>query len=185
MTLLVESTPIALWHKIIHEAEATCSMTLPDDLESYLVFLLARYINKPEMVKEIMAQDFLKGLKLTAKLREVALQEVGDKCLIFTGLFPKIAEKRLVKISYYVNLGQAAYGHISKKHTDLYYSLAQQFVGLMDVLQSVRVYSKEHPDLLPLQAYDLWSDTGSQRALSVLKGYTNGIPLRIIKDDLI
>jgi hypothetical protein len=97
--------------------------------------------------------------------------------LLFSGLFPKIAEKRLVKISYFVNMGQSAYGTLARTHHDLYASLAKQFVTLMDVLQSVRRHTSDFPDLLPLQAYDLWNETGSKRALRILKQYTQATPV--------
>lgn len=178
MKLLINTTPVALWYDIIHDAEHSCAIVLHEDLESYLVFLLVRYTNKPEVIKQIAATEFLQGLKLTANQRELVLQEVGDKCLLFSGLFPNIAERRLVKISYFVNLGQAAYETISKKNNDVYNALAKQFVPLMDILQSIRRYSDNCPDLLPMQAYDLWNQTGSQRALTVLKHYTKGIPIQ-------
>lgn len=179
MKLLLNSTPVALWHEIIHDAETQCSIPLHEDLESYLVFLLIRYIDKPELMKQIIATEFLQSLKLPRGERSLALQEIGDKCLLFSGLFPSLADKRLVKISYFVNLGITAYDGISKKHNDLYYSLAKRFVSLMDVLQSIRRYSDDYPDLLPFQAYDLWNETGSKRALSVLKGYSKGTPIKL------
>ncbi|EKD54088.1 MAG: hypothetical protein ACD_60C00125G0012 [uncultured bacterium] len=172
MSILTHATSTALWHSIIHDAERSCAIALKEDIESYLVFLLMRYTNRPELVKHIIAVDFLESMQLSKTKQEVALQEVGDMCLLFTGLYPKIAEKRLVKLNYFVKVGQAAYVKISKKSDDLYYSLSQQFVCLMDVLQSIRSYSKQYPDLLPLEAYEQWNDTGSQRALSVLKQYT-------------
>lgn len=170
--LLNSSTSISLWQEIIHDAEASCSVRLHEELESYLIFLMMRFTNQPDIVKQIMATDFLKGLKLTKNQKLYHLQEVGDKCLIYSGLFPKNAEKRHVKISYFVNLGQSAYSIISYKHNDLYALLANHFVTLMDILQAIRQHSKHYPDLLPFEAYDLWTDTGSRRALSVLKNYT-------------
>ena len=183
MNILVNSSSIALWHEIIHEAEANCAIALNEEVEAYLVFLVMRYLTKPEVAKQIMAHEFLAGMKLAAAQRERMLQGVGDKCLLFSGLFPKLAEKRLVKISYFVNLGQSAYGTLAKTQHDLYASLARQFVTLMDVLQSVRHYTQNFPDLLPLQAYDLWNETGSKRALTVLRQYTQGTPLNSKVDD--
>lgn len=170
MKLLVNSTLTGLWHDIIHEAEAACTIFLKEEIEAYLVFLLARYVNKPQIVKQIIAKEFMEGLKHSHHhhQRALAMQEVGDKCLIFSGLFPQIAEKRLVKISYFVNIGQASYESISHKSTDLYGMLARQFVPLMDVLQSIRRYTKDMPDLQPLQAYELWDEVGSTRAFQVL-----------------
>lgn len=175
--LLTNVTTTALWHDVIQKAEASCAVDLKEEVESYLVFLLMRYTNKPELIKYIIAPDFLQGLKLPPKKREMVLQEVGDKCLLFAGLFPQMADSRLVKISYFVNLGQASYSTISKTNNDLYQSLASQFVSLMDILHSVR--DANHADLLPLDAYDLWDETGSQRALQILKTYSTGLSIPI------
>ncbi len=173
MNILTNFTPAALWRDMIHEAEASCAIELNEEVEAYLVFLVMRYLAKPEVVKQIIAYEFLAGMHLSAMQRELALQGVGDKCLLLSGLFPKIAEKRLVKISYFVNLGQSAYGILAKTRHDLYSLLAKQFVNLMDVLQSM----SQHVDLLPLQAYDLWNETGSKRALAALRQYTNAMPV--------
>ncbi|HSW69745.1 MAG TPA: hypothetical protein VLI69_06305 [Gammaproteobacteria bacterium] len=173
MGIVTSVTSTALWHDIVLEAEQSCSVALKEDLESYLVFLLMRYVNKPEMIKHIIALKFLQGNELTAARREVALRDVGDNCLLFAGLFPRIAESRLVRLSYFVKIGQAAYVGISKKSNDLYDHLSSQFVPLMDVLQAIPQHSKKHPDLLPLEAYELWNDTGSRRALAILRQYTH------------
>lgn len=177
MKLLTSSTPIALWRDIIHDAEAACDVPLNEELESYLVFLMVRYTDKPEIIKKIVATDLLQGIHLSQNQRDLALQEVGDRCLLLSGLFPFLMQKRLVKMSYYVDLGRGAYDTISKKEDDLYQLLAKQFVQLMDVLQCVRNYSQDFPDLLPIQAFELWNETGSQRAFNLLKQYTSGIPL--------
>jgi hypothetical protein len=184
MKLLMNSTSLALWHDIIQDAEDSCSLILKEEIEAYIAFLLMRYTEKPEIVKQIMASEFLysQGLWRPAE-RENKLQEVGDKCLIFSGLFPQLAAKRLVKISYFVKLGQSAYSTISKTDSDLYSLLAKQFVPIMDVIQSLRQDKESFPGLLPLEAYELWNETGSQRALSVLKKYSSATPIAINQDE--
>jgi hypothetical protein len=167
MKVLVSSTPMALWHEVLHEAESACSTTLTHELEAYLVLLLLRYTNKPEMGKKIMATDLMLGLNQGAQQRDLALQGVGDTCLLFSGLFPGIAEKRLVKISYFINIGRGAYIAISKSN-DFFSMLAQQFVSIMDILQCIRKHANDFPDLSPFQAYDLWN---------VLKQYTHANPI--------
>lgn len=184
MKLLINSTSLALWHDIIHDAEVSCATALKEEIEAYLVFLMMRYTARPEIAKQIMASDFLHSLGLPRmEERDYGLQEVGDKCLIYSGLFPTLAEKKLVKISYFVKLGQTAYITISKSKDDIYGLLAEQFVDLMDILQSLRRYQESFPDLSPLQAYDLWNETGSQRALSILKSYSNATPLAVNYED--
>jgi len=170
--LLNSSTPLSLWQNIIHEAERSCRTPLQTELEAYLVFLMVRFTNRPEMVKQIMATEFITGLNLGPHHKQTVLQQVGDKCLIYTGLFPHRAEKKLVKISYFVNLGQSAYLNISNNTNDIYGLLSKHFVALMDILQSLRLVANHSLDLLPLEAYELWMDTGSKRALSILKEYT-------------
>lgn len=171
MNVLTGSTSTALWHHVIQDAESACAIKLKEDLEAYLVSLLVRFTDKPEIVKQIIATELLESMEMTPAKRLVVLREVGDKCLLFSGLFPHLAEKRLVKISYFVNIGKTAYDAVSLQKDDVFNQLAKHFVGLVDILQTVRCYSKECPDLLPLQAYELWSETGSRRALAILDQY--------------
>ena len=179
MGLLVSTTSSILWHDVIKHAEDRCSITLQEELETYLVSLLMRYTNKPEVAKQVFATAFLETLHLTERERNVALQHVGDQCLLFAGLFPRAAEKRRVKISYFVDLGRSAYAGVSGKQTEPFGSLALQFVMLMDVLQSIR----QVPDLLPMEAYDQWMEVGSQRAYKILQAYTTSIPVKLKKRD--
>ncbi|HEX4045677.1 MAG TPA: hypothetical protein VHZ76_08445 [Gammaproteobacteria bacterium] len=173
MTVLTNSSTITLWQEAIQFAENRCQVTLQPDLETYLIALLMRYSNQPEVAKRVLATAFLEAAAQQRLQRQVSLQHVGDECLLLAGLFPKIVERKQVKISYFVNLGQTAYSAISQKANDLYGLLALQFVVLMDVLQSIH----QNADLMPLEAYDQWREVGSQRALAILKTYTKGFPI--------
>lgn len=177
MSLLTHDNQVMLWQDVIKHAESRCSIALNAELETYLISLLMRYTSKPEIAKQMLATAFLEALQLRDRERSLHLQKVGDECLIFAGLFPHIIEKRHVNIAYFVDLGRSAYANVSKTAHDLYWSLAWQFVSLMDVLQSVRPYS----DLLPLEAYEQWNEVGSQRALKMLQAYTQGYPIKNIK----
>lgn len=181
MKVLVNSTPVALWQDIVHEAETACATSLSHELEAYVVFLLMRYMDKPEISKRIVALHLLEGLH--AKERDVALLGVGDTCLLFSGLFPGMAEKRLVKISYFVNMGRSAYDAVSKTSNDIYSLLAQQFVVIMDILQSIRDFARNVPALMPIQAYDLWNEAGSQRALRILRQHTRATPVSMLSKE--
>lgn len=174
MNLLTNSSSLALWQDVIKHAENSCCVELNEELEIYLVSLLDRYINKPEVAKQIFATAFLEALHLQEQQRKVSLQHIGDQCLLYAGLFPRLAEKRHVKINYFVDLGRSAYAAVSHTTNDLYGSLALQFVVLMDVLQSIRPYN----DLLPLEAYEQWEELGSQRAFKILQIYSPGVPFK-------
>lgn len=167
MNLLTNSTTAGLWQDVVKNAENRCSIALKKELEAYLVTLLARYMTHSELTHQIFATAFMHAMQKQHKERDVALQEVGDQCLIYAGLYPNNAERRLVKLSYFVDIGRSAYAHISGAANDLYGSLAVQFVVLMDVLQAIR----EYPQMLPQEAYDIWHEVGSARAYRIWHEY--------------
>lgn len=172
MTLLTHETPVLLWQEVVKNAESHCSIVLNQDLEAYLISLLVRYTNKPEIAQQVFANAYLDALQKQQKHRSVLLQAIGDQCLIYAGLFPAQAEKRHVKLAYFVGLGQSAYSMVSPSTNDLYSVLALKFVTLMDVLQSIRPTT----DMLPLQAYERWHELGSQYAWQMLQKITKGVP---------
>lgn len=167
MTILVSTTSSTVWQQAIRHAENACSVNLEQSVESYLVSLLMRYAHRPDIVKQVLATAYLEALELEHRQRKLSLQQVGDQCLLFAGLFPKQAGKKLVKLSYFVDIGRAAYINLSYSTNGFFGSLALQFVLLMDVLQSVR----GDTDLMPLEAYEQWHALGSERALRILKTY--------------
>jgi len=180
--LIIQPTTTAQWHSLVHDAENCCAQHLNEELESYLVFLLMRFTECPELINSIISVELLETSHQFGKMRQDRLQEVGDKCLLFSGLFPEIANRRRVTIRYYVDLGQTAYGALSsldsKKLAQLFSQLQTGFTYMMDVLQTMRVLHKDVPLLQPLTAYELWQDTGSQAAWQDLKKQCNkSIPI--------
>ena len=167
-TLVLEPTVTAQWHSLVSEAEVRSARRLDETLESYLVFLLMRFSARPSLASSVMARDFLEGVTTPGRLGQDRLRDVGDQCLLFSGLFPRRAERRLVRISYYVDLGRAAYGQLAEDKSPgssaLFAQLAHGFVALMEVLQAMSSLTGA-PTLDLLQAIDLWHDTGSSRAL--------------------
>ena len=180
-TIIVNPSPTAEWHALVVEAKQAAAASLPEEIESYLVFLLMRFANTPEIVTSILATDFLQSLGQLRRERLDTLREVGDKCLLFAGLFPGTARRRRVRISYFVKLGQTAYSSLSENRnsriSDLYADLCEQFVLLMDVLQTMRELNVQSNSIDLLQAEELWADTKSQHALKTLRQSTQGFSL--------
>ncbi len=180
-SLLLHPTPTAQWRAIVHEAQAAADRHLDEDLESYLVFLLMRFTDRPEMVNAVLALEFLSGVASLGSLRRERLRDVGDQCLIYSGLFPRQAERRCVNLGYFVGMGRTAYQQLSDvmqyQHSELFGQLAQAFVALMDVLQMVRELGEDRPSLDLLGAMESWSETGSRFALHVLQGATDATPV--------
>jgi len=70
----------------------------------------------------------------------------------------------------------AANGRVAPQYA-LYQNVADTFVPMMDVLQAMRTQGGAVAVLTPLQALELWQDTGSTRALDELRQTTSGTPI--------
>lgn len=164
--LILEPTPVAQWRVLVNEARTACDYSLDESLESYLVFLLMRFTGRPGCVARIMAIDYLQSQTARGEQQFGRLRDVGDHCLLFSGLFPQLAERRHVNIGYFVRMGRSSYQQLSERfdrgRAALYGHLADAFVVLMDILQAMRELGGQ-PLLSPLEVIDLWEQTGSRR----------------------
>jgi len=174
----MDETATAQWQALVQDAEAFNGVSLNEELESYLVFLLMRYMQQPELASKVVALEYLNGAQAQGSEQQERMRDVGDQCLLFSGLFPNLAERRLVKISYYVNIGRSAYMNVSgltqAALANMYNNLSQSFVILMDTLQAIRNMNNNQMQLQPLMAYELWQDTQSKQARHVLSKNTPG-----------
>lgn len=178
--LVLEPTATAQWQALVSEAEAACECHLNEELESYLVFLLMRFAARPDLAGRVMAVDYLRSCLAQGYQQREQLRDVGDQCLLFSGFFPEQAERRLVRISYFVNLGRSAYDMLAQRlenaAAEIYLNLAEGFVNLRDVLQAIRELDGE-PSLGILQQLELWADTGSRLALKTVQAETDAVPV--------
>lgn len=183
--LITSPTSITQWQTLVNDASQLCKVALTEELESYLVFLLMRFTNAPQMAKKVMGVEFLTSINRSGTLRSIALRDVGDQCLLYSGLFPGRARRRAVRVGYYVNIGKSAYHSLSEcsKQSDsgLFALLSDKFVNLMDILQATREVNQMHSALDPLLAEEIWHDTGSEHALHILQQFTvqTGTPITI------
>lgn len=180
--LLVNVHSTAQWHALVQDAQSHTGVSLDEDLESYLVFLLMRYTQRPELAAKILAIEYLRGATTSGTHRREQMRDVGDQCLLYSGLFPRRAERRRVRVSYYVDLGRSAYHDAAEavpaKVSDMFLNLAESFVNMMDTLQAMRRISKQGQEKLdPLNAVELWQDTNSAGARQILADVTDATPV--------
>ena len=140
--LILHPTDISQWHALVNEAQATTRLILNENTESYLVFLLMRFSQGPKLIESIVALDFLESMRRPRPLQLQLMRDVGDKSLLFCGLFPGVAERRHVSLNYFFELGQSAYltvGEMEEKESaGLYFQLSKQFAALQQILQAMR-----------------------------------------------
>jgi len=175
-----KETPVAEWYELVKEAESTSGLVVNEELESYLVNLLVRFMDKPEIAGAVLGLDYLQAEQQQGRGRSDVLRQVGDQCLLYSGLYPERAERRRCRISYFVELGQLSYASAAnqaQKDSEIALVLkllCVRFVRLMDILQSMRNLAGPEKELSLLSAVELWQDTGSEAAQKIIAQYSKG-----------
>lgn len=139
-----EPTTIAEWQSLVAEAEVRTGYEFDEHVENYLVLTLDHYTRKAKIASVVIAIDFLESTNIEKPRDGILLREVGDQCLLISGLFPERVLKKNVSLNYLIGVGQQAYLALTdtrlKENFDaeLYEKLSVNFVGLMDLLNSMR-----------------------------------------------
>ncbi len=141
-TILTDTAATALWHDLVREAERRGAAPLDDDVESYLVFLLMRHLRDAGLGGHVLALDYYAALDAAGTPRRDHLRDVGDRCLLIAGLYPQQAQRRLVSLRYFLDLGSRAYTDLADAaraaYAELFRRLAAMFGRLVRVLVEVR-----------------------------------------------
>ncbi len=156
-SLILHPTDTSQWYALVNEAEAATQLILDESTESYLVFLLMRFSQTPQLLESVLALDFLDSMQHIGQRQVELLRAVGDKSLLFCGLFPGMAEKRHVSLDYFSDLGQAAYLTASElkpnPSASLFAQLSAEFMRLQQVLQAMNGARGDFRTLVPGSAF--------------------------------
>ncbi len=140
--LILHPTDMSQWYALVTEAQIATHLSLTENTESYLVFLLQRFSHTPAFLDSTIAVDFLNAMHGSTRYQIEHLIAVGDKSLLICGLFPGLAERRHVGLDYYSHMGQAAYLTASelqeRASAELYVQLSESFGHLQKILQAIR-----------------------------------------------
>lgn len=142
MTMIRQGAAAALWQDALREAETRSATPLDETQESYLVFVLLRHQNDPELLARVQALDWLHAQECAGRTRADALRDVGDRCLLIAGLYPALAQRRRVSVDYFTTLGRGAYRDVAEAcrnaYADLFAQLAARYDALVQVLRGLR-----------------------------------------------
>ena len=148
--LILHPTDTSQWHALVNEAQALTHLVLNENTESYLVFLLMRFSQSTQLMESVIALDFLESMRVPGSRQVELLRDVGDKSLLFCGLFPGMADKRHVRLEYFSGMGQAAYLTVSElqdsESAHLFFQLSEQFMTMQQILQAMRKSSSPFDD---------------------------------------
>ena len=113
------------FYGVVRETQESTGLTLPDDIECYVVVLLAEHIDKNYFLpKKSFAESYL----TITKSRNA--KELGDTCLFVSGVFPDYGDS-----NYITHIGRSSYSQITTSlNHDLFESLSKHFVFLRDFI---------------------------------------------------
>lgn len=127
----------ASWEMVM-AAEGKTLLMLDEELESYLVHMMARnFRNAQKMPPEIICLELGRARSATD------YRDIGDSCLFVDAWNVKRA--RLVSRDYYQHMGQIAYTHaaVASRPFDAFLErVAREFKSLSHVLAGVRQLSQ-------------------------------------------
>jgi hypothetical protein len=140
--LILHPTDTSQWYSLIMEAQEAANISLTEDTESYLVFLLMRSSKTTAWLDSIVGFDLIHALEKKGRQQKQLLLDVGDKSLLISGFFPELVAKKQLDPMYLVHIGQIAYASVGAYPDEpaqkLYYMLSDQFTTLQSLLKTAK-----------------------------------------------
>lgn len=166
----------------IREAVGRQNLKIPECVEFYLVNLLQECVTtgrvygeaSPGFKEEPLAFLLCRALQAEEIERIQLLKRLGDFSLYISGFFPASFNRQLVDTSYYIQMGESAYGNLSTlvnrraAAAEIFGELAERFAAYVDILNEVSEKSQIERNSDLLRLYETWLKTGSERARQLL-----------------
>lgn len=186
--LKIETSAESFFFELVHGAVENQKIKIQAETEFYVVRLLTRFIfseslysksSTGQLEDQPIALLYKEALEAeTQPIQKTLFQNVGDISLYKAGYFQESLNRAKIDLDYYIGMGGAAYRNASKMADDkhfqyLFGELSDKFDRFVNVLLEVSEKTlftngqKNEADLMRM--YELWTNTGSERAARVLK----------------
>jgi len=121
------------FYDVVKETQAKTGYELPENLEAYVVMLLACHVERIDFLpEESFAQAYLK----LSRPADYTAKELGDTCLFVTGVFPTYGSKHGINRRYYQDIGIGSYEMVAEVlNMELFSQLATHFDFLSDFIE--------------------------------------------------
>ena len=150
---------------------------LSDDATLYLASMLAERArsDRPAPPEQTLAELHASAASAPPASQIRQYRELGDRALYLLGYFRENVARRSVGVSYYEDMGSAAYHRVdlgfkrwfADAFGQVFHELAERFRECVGVLEHVRGVADE-PGSLP-RLLDEWQRTGSEDAAARLR----------------
>jgi hypothetical protein len=184
--LQVAVKPHEYFHEKVSKAVHTLNLKIKEDIEFYLVNLLCDFITPPpppgagqnlDPIHTPLAIMYKTALESPPSDQFRILKQMGDSSLYMSGYFQDYFNRKTFDIDYYIAMGQTAYSKVSalardqydKGIPELYQSLSDQFVNLVDVVAEVSDPGPSEKAVDILAIYDRWTKSNSERLRKILE----------------
>ena len=119
---------VTAFRGVVQHTQNDTGFTLPIHIESYIVLLLANFVEKPDFLPNTsFAESFLNNQ---------SPKELADTCLFVSGVFPDFGSKNGISRRYYQDIGISSYDIVSNTlNTDLFSDLSKHFVFLSNFIE--------------------------------------------------
>lgn len=153
-------------------------LDLSDETSLYLASLLTERArtDRPAPPEATLAELHAAAAQSPPASQIRCYRELGDRALYLVGYFREHVAHRAVGVSYYQDMGAAAYHRVdvafkaffSDAFGPVFRELADKFRGCVEVLAHVRTAEQSEPDLLA-RLLDEWQRTGSEQSAAQLR----------------
>jgi len=121
---------ITAFFDVVKDTQQTHGYDLPHHVEAYIVMLLGDFVDRTDIPPEkTFAEQFL-NIQTSKQAKQL-----GDVCLIVSGVFPRLKEKHGLNRRYYQDIGSTSYEMASSMNTELFPILAKHFVFLSGFIE--------------------------------------------------
>lgn len=123
------------FYDLIKERSLSTGFEMPEPVETYVVFLLAQRVEKPNLIPDpSFAEHYL---TLTQNLKPLEIKNFADDCLFFTSLMPEYGKRRGLNMDYYCALGISSYyAYSDLMHEAFYTQMGNWFYHLRNFIEA-------------------------------------------------
>lgn len=130
-----------LWVDVINDAEAKTHWKISDESKQQLISTLIEHTHMDGIggqIDSVIAPRMCVASQETGECRNELYRQIGNQCLLSTGLFPKRYHRRHVSPTYYLLSGKSAYDTLASKKAfhGTFESPAREFLGLARILHA-------------------------------------------------
>ena len=181
--IVVGEHPLELFRDLVAGALSHRKLRVQEVTEFYLVQLLARFLERGELFTagaegedlEPLALLLLRALNESRQRRWEGLRKLGDTSLFLSGFFPDWVARSAMDPSYYVAMGERAYGSLAEGGLGpagleaMYDELARRFEDFADLLAEIAEMQDLRSNRGLVRLYERYLHTGSQRVAEQLR----------------